>query len=273
MIQTSVIRGTGKLGDDVGYRRGKKLCFRKQAKNVRRSEPTKEAATDFGTASKAGKLIRRAVRQGLNIRTDNNLTNRLNAALLNVLYGSSEKRGSRSFRRDNLPALAGFRFNMNTELSQLLDFQPKVVQHKNNLRIALPALTAQDIHHSKNTSHVEIKAIAVNVNFNQGEYQDAVTDKVMIDFGKPAEAKELVLPFKTGEDETIVVLQVTAYHELNGKLYKVDNRKYFAADIIDVIPSLPQEEEITNIIHHDQSGRHPLFRLHGDHTYAAPQRE
>lgn len=271
-LQTGIIKVVGKVGDGVGFRRDGKHRFRRKAKNVRRSEATKASAIDFGTASKAGKLIRRGVRQGLNIRTDNKLTNRMNQVLQKILYASSDERGNRQFKREEMADLAGFRFNKNTELSQLLNFQPKVIQDKKSLRIALPALTAEDIRHAKNTTHIEIKVIAVGVNFNEGTYQDAVTDKVMIDFRKPAAAKELVLPFKAGKEETIVVLQVTAYHDWNGKLYKVDNVKYFAADIIDVIPSLPQEEE-ANIVHHSQVQKKPLFQLHGDHTCLAPQKE
>lgn len=270
--QIGVVKIIGAIGDEVGYRNNGKPCLRRKARNVRRSEATKEAATDFGTASKAGKLIRRAVRQGLNIRTDNKLTNRLNAVLLQALYAGSNERGNRYFNREGMTALAGFRFNKNTELSQLITFRPKVVQDKRSLRIALPALTAEDILHAKNTTHIEIKAIAVGVNFNEGTYQDAVTDKVMIDFRKPATANELILPFQAGEEETIVTLQITAYREENGKLYKRDNVKYFAADIIDVIPSLPQTEE-AGIAHCSPVHKKPLFQLHGDHTCVTPQKE
>ncbi|WP_343307867.1 hypothetical protein AAHN97_12020 [Chitinophaga niabensis] len=271
-LQDGIITLTGSLGEIVGYKRKGKLCFRRKAKHVRRSEATKESATDFGAASKAGKLIRQGVRQGLNIRTDHQLVNRLNKELLKVLYASSEQRGFRGFKREEIAALAGFSFNKETRLDRLLNFRPKVVQSKEGLRIALPALTARDIRHAKNTTHIEIKVIAVGVNFNGGDYQDAVTDKVMIDFREPAAAKELILPFKAGEEETIVVLQITAYHEWNGSMYKLDNLKYFAADIIDVIPSLPQEEEV-NMVHQTKTERKPLFQLLGDHTYAVPQRE
>jgi hypothetical protein len=271
-LQTGIIKVRGKIGDKVGFNRNGKPRLRDQAQNVQRSDATKDAATDFGTASKAGKLIRRAVRQGLNIRTDNGITNRMNTRLMKVLYVSSDERGNRQFKREEMAALTGFKFNKNTELGQLLNFRPKVVQDKKHLRIALPALTAEDILHAKNTTHIEIKAIAVGVNFNEGTYQDALTDQVMIDFRKPAAAKELILPFKAGEDETIVTLQITAYSEENGKMYKRDNVKYFAADIIDVIPSLPQEEE-AGIVHHSRDQKKPLFQLHGDHTCLAPQKE
>ena len=270
--QQGIIKVTGSIGDSVGYRVDGKLRLRKKAKRVRRSEATKLAAIDFGTASTAGKLIRRGVNQGLDIRTDNKLTNRLFETLLPILYASSNELGSRRFKREEMAGLAGFRFNMHTELSQLLNFRPKVKQDgKGNLRIALPALTADDIRHAKNTTHIQIKAIAVGVNFNEGEYQDAVSDKVLIDFRKPAMASELVLPFKAGDAETIVVLQVTAFSEYGGKLYASGNRKFFAADIIDVVPSLQVEE--AQLVHHSQVAKKPLFQLHGDHTFAVPQKE
>lgn len=271
-LQVGIIKVTGKVGDLVGYRLEGKHRARKKAENVRRSEPTKLAAIDFGAASSAGKLVRHGVRQGLNIRTDHKLTNRLNAALLKILYASSEQRGSRSFKREKMAALTGFSFNKATDLSRLLTFRPKVVQQKDALRIALPALTAEDVLHAKNTTHIEIKAIAVGVNFQEGKYLDAVTDTVLIDLRKEPAAKELVLPFKAGDEETIVVLQVSAYDEHQGTLCRLGNRKYFAADIIDVIPSLP-EEEAANIIHHSRPSKQPLFQLHGDHTFTVPQRE
>ncbi|MRG44196.1 hypothetical protein GFS24_03675 [Chitinophaga sp. SYP-B3965] len=270
--QDGILIVTGSIDDYVGYKRKGKPCLRRKAKSVRRSEATKLSAIDFGTASKAGKLIRRGVKQALDIRTDDQLTNRLNKTLLQALYASSDKLGTRTFKREEMAALTGFQFNKTTDLGRLLNFRPKVVQDgKGNLRIALPALTAKDIRHARNTTHIEIKAIAVGVNFNEGEYQDAVSDKVLIDFSKPAEAKELVLPFKACDEETIVVLQVSAYSEWNGKLYRLDNLKYFAADIIDVIPSVVTEE--ANLVHHSQATKKPLFQLHGDNTFATPQRE
>lgn len=83
--------------------------------------------------------------------------------------------------------------------------------------------------------------MAVGVNFDSEDYQEAVSDKVMIHFSCPSVATELVLPFTAGDAETIVVLQVKAFSESGGRLYALRNCKYYAADIIDIIPSLPEE--------------------------------
>ena len=239
--QTSIVRYTGKVGNTVGYYHKGKLCIRSLPEHVNISEATKRSATDFGTASSAGKLVREALKPELSIRHDSDLANRLNSSLLKVLYAGDQQKGARRIQRKTLDMLAGFKLNNNTDLGKLLPFQPQVVQDRNSLRIAIPAIAAGSILHAKNTTHIEIKAIAAGLNFNDGDHQQAVSDKVTIDLRMPAEATELILPFKAGDAETFVVLQVKAFREENGTLYASGNRKYFAADIIDIIPSLPEE--------------------------------
>ncbi|SIN67173.1 hypothetical protein [Chitinophaga niabensis] len=256
---TGLLRMTGKIGEYVGYYRNGKQYFRTMPKQVRRSKATQLSAIDFGTASKAGKLIRQGLRAELNIRHDDGMINRLNADMLRVLYAGSKQRGSRRFQRNKLSMLTGMRFNERTELSHLLSFSPKVVQDRNSLRITIPALGANNIRHARNTTHIEIKVIALGVNFNEGACQEAASDKVLIDFSKPAAAAELVLPFNAGDEETIVVLQVRAFSEEGGKLYALGNRKYFAADIIDIVPSLPATS--TDIIYYDQPELKPVTQL------------
>jgi len=253
---TGLLRMTGKIGEYVGYYRKGKQYFRSMPKHVRRSKATQLAATDFGTASKAGKLIRHSLRAELNIRHDDGMINRLNTGMLRILYAGSQQRGSRSFQRNKLSMLTGMQFNERTALSRLLRFTPQVVQDGNSLRIAIPALGANDILHAPNTTHIEIKAIATGVNLNEGHCREAASDKVLIDFRKPAVATELILPFKAGDEETIVVLQVRAFTEDGGQLYESGNRKYFAADIIDIIPSLPAAP--ANTARYDQSAEQLL---------------
>ncbi|MRG44101.1 hypothetical protein GFS24_03200 [Chitinophaga sp. SYP-B3965] len=251
--QVSIVKYTGKVDNMVGYYHKGKLYFRSMPEQVNRSEATKLAAIDFGTASKSGKLVRDALKQELSIRHDSDLTNRLNAAMMKVLYAGNQERGNRSILRKHVSMLVGLKLNNATELSKLLPFTPKVVQDGNSLRIAIPALSSEDILHTKNTTHIEIKAITAGLNFNEGNRQDAVSDKVMIDFRQPAVATELILPFKAGDDETVVVLQVKAFKEEQGKLCALGNRKYFAADIIDIIPSLeevPERKEYSTMPEH-----------------------
>lgn len=266
--QDGIITFEGKLDNVIGYRRKGKRCFRRLPKHVRRSIATILSGTDFGTASKAAKQIRRALLPALDIRTDHTLTNRLNKEMLKVLYAGSRERGSRSIQSKALELLSGFQFNNATGIGSLMPFfTPRVIQEENKLRIAIPAMAPNAIRHAANTTHIEIKAIAAGVSFTGGE-QETVSDKVLFRINEPQAATELILPFKAGETETIVVLQVRAFREENGVLYASGNKKYFAADIIAVIPSLQEEAPAVAYAAMPSS---PL--LHTDKTYAAPQRE
>lgn len=270
--QTSVITYEGKLDKTIGYRRKGKRCVRRLPKHVRRSIATILSGTDFGTASKAGKLVRRALLPALDIRQDYTLTNRLNKEMLKVLYAGSQERGSRRIQHKATELLKGFQFNKTTGLDRLLPFPiPKVVQDGNKLRIAIPAMEAGAIRHARNTTHIEIKAVAAGLNFNGDDRELAVSDKVLFRINQPVAATELVLPFKAGEAETIVVLQVRAFNEHNGILVALGNMKYCAADIIDVIPSFPAEEGMAP--HHAQPTKQPLSLPHGNDAIATPKRE
>ncbi|SIN81175.1 hypothetical protein [Chitinophaga niabensis] len=267
--QTGVITYDGKLDKTIGYNRKGKRCVRRLPEQVRRSDATILSGTDFGTASKAGKLVRMALVPALDIRMDYTLTNRLNKEMLKVLYTGSRERGNRRIQNKALELLKGFQFNKATGLDRLLPFPtPQVVQDGDKLRIVIPAMEAYAIRHAGNTTHIEIKAVAAGLRFNGNDNQEqAVSDKVLFRINEPVAATELVLPFKAGEAETIVVLQVRAFHEHNGKLLSLGNVKYFAADIIDVIPSFTEEE----------AGTPPhaaeLSLQQSDKTYTAPKRE
>lgn len=76
----------------------------------------------FRNCSKAGKLVRYALKQELSIHHDSDLTNRLNTSLLQVLYAGDQQRGSRSIQRKYLASLAGLKLNNHTELGRLLPF-------------------------------------------------------------------------------------------------------------------------------------------------------
>jgi hypothetical protein len=265
--QDGIFAFEGKLDKVIGYKRKGKRCYRRLPKHVRRSIATILSGTDFGTASKAGKLVRRAILPFLDIRTDHTLTNRINREMLRVLYAGHTERGSRRIRNTALELLKGFQFNKATGLGRLLPFIPEVVQEGDKLRITLPAIAPNSILHAKHTTHIEIKAIAAGLNFHQEAHQ-AVADSVLFRINEPQAATELVLPFKAGDTETIVVLQVRAFSEDNGTLYASGNKKYFAADIIDVIPSLPEESAQKRYADAPSSNLQ-----HSDKSIAAIQRE
>ncbi len=69
-VQQGPLYYSGRFGNTVGFKRNGQYFFCNLPLNVEISNPTKLSGIDFGTASKAGKLIRNAVKPHLNIHFD-----------------------------------------------------------------------------------------------------------------------------------------------------------------------------------------------------------
>ncbi|MRG44994.1 hypothetical protein GFS24_07705 [Chitinophaga sp. SYP-B3965] len=208
----------GRLGDKIGYKIGDIYYERKMPIKVNRSEATKKAALDFGMASKLGKLLRNALLPKLDIPADNTVTNRLNQTLAPII------------KLANFSALLeAFNFNTHTPLEKLLRQKPTLQKKRGGtLLLQIPA---QTISKSRNTTHIEIKAMAVSVNFDKQKHATLKEEILLIDVKKPFTGATFPFP-APGKDVTLYMLQVRALELVNGKYYNMENRKYYAAEII-----------------------------------------
>lgn len=212
----------GKLGNQIGYKVGDKYYVRTMPETVNRSKATKQAAVDFGIASKAGKLVRHAILDELDIPFDSTITNRLNKTLAPVI------------KLDNFSArLEGFSFNKHTPLDKLLKQSPKL--QKNADGTTLLQIPAQHISSSRNATHIEIKVIAASINFSKNKYNRLDGETLLIDLKETFTGATLHFPAPKN-DTTLYILQVRSLELENRKYYDVKNRKYYAAEIIAVTP-------------------------------------
>lgn len=209
---------TGKLGNKIGYKIKGVYYERMMPTEVKRSEATKEAALDFGMASKLGKLLRNALLPKLDIPADGTLTNRLNQTLAPII------------KLANFSALLeGFNFNTYTPLEKLLRQKPTLQKKRGGT--FLLQIPAQDISKSRSTTHIEIKAMAVSVNFDKQKHATLQEEVLLIDVKKSFTGATFPLP-APGKDVTLYMLQVRALELVNRKYYDVLNRRYYAAEII-----------------------------------------
>ncbi|SIN71318.1 hypothetical protein [Chitinophaga niabensis] len=212
----------GKLGNQIGYKVGDQYFVRSMPEKVNRSKATKQAALDFGIASKTGRLVRHAILDELDIPPDGTVTNRLNKTLAPVI------------KLDHFSTrLEGFSFNTHTPLDKLLKKPPKLRKNANGT--FLLQVPPQDIPQSRNTTHIEIKAIAVSINFSKNKYSRLKGETLLIDLQTPFTGAALNLPAPEN-DTTLYILQVRSLELVNRKYYDVQNRKYYAAEIIAVVP-------------------------------------
>lgn len=220
--QTGLLTFTGKMGNIIGYRRNGNYFMRAMPETVHQTIATRQAARNFGVASRNGKLIRRAVTPHLNIK-DSSLVNRLNKAL--VQTGSSCLQG-----------LKGFRFNRHAATDQFFCEQP-VITSKGSLLIPAQLLPA-----TGTATHLEIRFIAARINTKEQRIVRSTSSSIIIDLSTPFNGATLEAAVP-GTGTLILVLQTRTY---NGQ-EATGNRRFMAADIIGIMPSRPPKKKANNI--------------------------
>ncbi|PWV56225.1 hypothetical protein [Chitinophaga sp. S165] len=123
--QQSIILLSGRMGDQVFYhkkdKRGRKKYYVRRAPEVvRQSTATKKTATDFGTASKASRLIRQALNAYTCQYKDETLHYRLNALLGKIIRLDTDRpAGQKRLLPEHMSLLTGFRFNSETRVPKM----------------------------------------------------------------------------------------------------------------------------------------------------------
>jgi hypothetical protein len=139
--QSSILRFSGKLGNQIGYRKGKGYFMRQAPAVVNQTTATKRAAADFGTASKGSRIIRHALQESLQhgADPDPSLNIRLNKILGEIVRAdTAHPAGQRVLTADNMQHLQGFQFNENAGLDQFLTDAPMIeMADKDSISISI----------------------------------------------------------------------------------------------------------------------------------------
>jgi hypothetical protein len=205
--QKGLFKFTGKLDNVIGYWRNGTYCLRSMPDTVRQTAATREASRNFGMASRRGKLVRRAFTGQLDVRTDGTLVNRLNKTLV----------------QSGLQGMKGFRFNRHTGIDKFFHNSP-ILSEEGILRIP-----AQELTQLRDFNSLEVKAIAVRVDFAERRITAARSVVTKIEMDKPFTGAELNIDL-SGKGTLIVTLQVRACKDSQA----TGDRRYMAADVMDV---------------------------------------
>ena len=209
--QNSIIPFTGKLGQQIGYERNGKYFLRGAPAIVRQTIATRNAAKRFGLASRKSRLIRHAVYPELDVHCDSSHVNRLNSLLMTTA-------------NDHM-AITGFRFNQHSGIERFLAVKPMLSQ---NGELHIPA---QEISPYSQLNALEIKVIAVRIDFGTRSITGTDTVVTTIQTGKPFGGVTIPL-FVPGEGTLILTLQVRGMRHDGPSC----DQRYIAADIIAILP-------------------------------------
>ncbi len=227
--QTGLIQFTGKLGNVIGYRRNGAWCMRSLPEKVRQTTATRQASRNFGIASSKGKLIRQAIVPHLDIFPGGSMGNCLNKALIHA--GKS------------LQSLEGFRFNHYTGVEKFFCIQPVILPG------GVIQIPAQSLPEQEAGTLLEIKAIAVRINFTTRKITGSRTATITADLHTPFNGATLEV-MAPGKDTLILVLQA--------RLFKAGasshNRRFVAANIVSIGAPTPARKKQV------KTGKKPALR-------------
>ncbi|QEH40614.1 hypothetical protein [Chitinophaga sp. XS-30] len=213
--QTGLFIFTGKLDNVIGYERNGRHFIRSMPAQVRQTTASRQAARQFGAASRKGRLIRKACCGLLDVPYDGSLVNRLNSTLV--------KAGQR-----NSDMLTGFQFNRYAGTDKF--FRKMPVRYGDTLHIP-----AQEFPTPGGISHMQVSLIAVRINFAERRITGSgkITKTVDLDGSFAGENLTVHVP---GKGSLLMILQVQGCHVKENRLTPSGDRRLTAADIVAVVP-------------------------------------
>jgi hypothetical protein len=245
--QASIIKLNGTIGGITFYKtqdgylaKEKSGVDASRIANDPNFQRTRENGTEFGSAGKAGKTLRVALRTLLQDVSDNRLVSRLTAAMVTVLQADTTSlRGQRNIIDGETTLLEGFDFNIKSQLNSTLfaPYTTTIDRVAGSLTVNIPAFNPLNmITTPSGTTHFKIVSAGTEVDF---EGNTSVTDAH--DSG--------VLPWDATETAVInlanvvtansthplfLVLGVEFYQQVNGQQYSLKNGAYNALAIVKV---------------------------------------
>ncbi len=189
----------------------------------------RENAAEFGSAARAGKLVRRVFGPLVGSGKDGRVSSRLTKELVKVVQTDSVSgRGSRSVSGGDLRFIEGFDFNVNARLKKVMlaDYGVGVDRQGGEVKIVFPAFVAVDVMQGPgNATHVRVVSGVAEVNFDSG-VSNVVTDSSGLIALEGCETVGIGLSHSVGracKERLLVVLGVEFYQVVNGRGYVLGN--------------------------------------------------
>jgi len=246
--QTGIIKIKGTIGDLSFLKTQDGHLVREKggisAKRMR-SDPafrrTRENGSEFGMATAAGKLLRRALHQHLQQSADNRITSRLVQLLMQVKnYDSVSVRGQRNVGTGILePAakeiLKGFNFNNRSSLNMVL-VKPFSVDELTGT-FEIPSLVPiNDIKSPEGATHVSISGLVAHIDFGLGIFSVENTAVVNLSVNDSLSQNITLSPLAmpSGNGSMFYILGLRFYQEVNQVQYVLANGVYNALSVVAV---------------------------------------
>lgn len=201
---------------------------------------TRENGSEFGTAGKAGKILRDSLRVLLQNSSDNRMVSRLTKKMVEVIQADlTSVRGQRNVIDGEAEMLEGFEFNIGAKLSNTLyaPFTPTIDRVAGTLKVNVPSfIPANMIAAPGGTTHFKIVSSGVEIDFeNETFVMDSKASAVMPwDVTATAVINLTNAVTANSTHPLFLVLGIEFYQDVNGLKYPLKNGSFNALSIAKV---------------------------------------
>lgn len=208
----------GTIGDLCFYKTKHGYIVRRKSsidKKRIRTDPAyarvRKNGADFGTAARAGKLIRSAFRPLIQCASDPGLTGRLTSTLLRVIQADQDNpHGERTVQKGDQQLLEGFEFNQYSHLANRIrmGFTVSIDRTKCEMTISTPPfLPAEVISAPRGATHFRLFAGGAAIDFKSSMVEVAKPEGVILPINKKRiRSLQLVQKVKRLSSGTLVLV-------------------------------------------------------------------
>jgi hypothetical protein len=245
--QKGILKLEGTIGDITFYKsqdgylaKGKGGIDGNRIATDPKFQRTRENGNEFGSAGKAGKVLRNSLRVLLQNSSDNRMVSRLTKKMVAVIQADATSvRGQRNVIDGEAELLEGFDFNINAQLSNTLyaPYIPTIDRVAGTLKVAIASfIPASMIAAPGGTTHFKIVSSGMEVDFENETF--IVDTKMSNVLAWDATATAVInLNNAVTANSThplILVLGIEFYQDVNGVKYPLKNGAFNALTIVKV---------------------------------------
>lgn len=201
---------------------------------------TRENGAEFGSAGKAGKVLRTAIRGMLQNAKDPRVVSRLTTEMLKVIQAdATSQRGLRNVIDGEAELLEGFDFNINAKLGTTIyaPFTATINRAAGELKVDIPAfIPINMIAAPVGASHFKIVSAGVEVDFENESYVTDYSETAELPWDNVATAviNHVNNVTAASTKPLFLILGIQFYQEVNGTKYSLKNGAFNSLSIVKV---------------------------------------
>ncbi len=243
--QNGLVNLVGSLGGLSYYKTAAGFFVRKKGgieKKRMMTDPVflraRQCGAEFGRASKAGKLMRRAFHPLLQHLPDNFMTGRLTREMLRVVKTDPvNSHGQRNIVEGDMSLLQGFEFNPDAPLSGTFDKSclPVINRETGAFGVSVLGLNPRfDVRKQPGATHLKFVAAASQINFREWSHDTLCVESGLISIGPETAVSVNLSGTLTMRSDLpcFLVFGIEYWCRIEGTFYRLNNGEFNSLSIV-----------------------------------------